>query len=34
MGGMVLETSTNDIMEAIIEMSKLEQATRNNNIKA
>ena len=34
MGGMVLETGTQDIMDAIIEMNKLEQATKNSNIKA
>ena len=34
MGGMVLETNAADILDAIIEMNKLEMATRNSNIKA
>lgn len=34
MGGMVLETSTGDVMEAIVEMTKLESQTRSSAIKA
>jgi AP-3 complex subunit sigma len=34
MGGMVLETNIGEVMEAIIEMNKLEQSTRSASIKA
>jgi len=34
MGGMVLETSAVDILDAIIEMNKLEMATKNSSIKS
>jgi hypothetical protein len=34
MGGMVLETGVGEIMEAIIDMNKLEQTSAKANIKA
>ena len=34
MGGMVLDTNTADIMEAIIDMNKLEQTSAKAHIKA
>ena len=34
MGGMVLETNIADVLEAIIEMNRLEQSTKQLSIKS